>query len=457
MSHPLSLSAGTLSPPFMACDVRGSFPEQVNSELFERMGVAIGRVWPRLESALLAGDLRASTPELLAALGRGLEAPIRLRLQPVPTPLAYFVAREIGVDITLVVTASHNPVQYNGLKLLLRRGSPMPAELARLASETMLVREPTGGPEVSWAGDAPQPWVDAYIERLGQLAGTQTPLRLVVDSGNGCMAGIAARALRLLGHRVDEIHATADGTFPARGPDPTAPGALKPLRQAVQDGGVDLGVAFDGDGDRAVFVDGAGQTVAGDVIGAALAREASERSPGRPVVMEMRTSPVLRRQLTTAGLTVASCPPGHSLVREAMRQERASFAAETSGHYFFAELGHDDGLYAAMRLTGIVAAGQPLHELVRSYPTGARLPEVRVPFRSPAQPLFDALQERSPSAQATLEAAGLVLDWGDAWLLVRPSITEPLMTVRAEALTSERLEAMLAEVRPTLVAYGMPL
>jgi phosphomannomutase/phosphoglucomutase len=448
------------SDAFKPCDVRGRYPEAVNERLFWAIGRALACRYPDPQSLLLAGDVRASTPPLLDALWDGLGRPQATVLSPLATPAAYFVGRELNADLTLIVTASHNPPAYNGLKLLASSGRPpSPEEWGDLQSATEALLDTSSGP--TDVGTAPRaavdPWLDQYCEALLRLCGPSGGLRVVVDPGNGSLCRVAASALRQAGHHVLEINAEPDGSFPARGPDPTAPGALAGLASAVVRAGADLGVAFDGDGDRVVFVDETGQVAPGDVAAGLLALEAIERAPRAPVILDVRASRTLASALEAQGARLAWSYPGHALIRAQLLEQGAAFGGEISGHYFFAELGGDDGLYAALRLARLVAEKGHLSALAAALPRGHTLNEVRLPFEGPADPVLDALEAAFPEAVADRRSAGLVLEWQGQWALVRPSITEPLLTVRGESSSPDGLRQLIAQLDGVLQRFGLTL
>lgn len=442
----------------MACDIRGRYPESVNEPLFAAIGAALGELWPDYTTVLLAGDVRHSTPSLMAAIASGLQSSKVTVCRPLATPLSYFVSRRFGFDCTLIVTASHNPSEYNGLKLLHGRRPPSTEELCRLrtASERLLATRSAVAPADITPTDG-RAWEALYSSTLVALAPAARSLRVVVDPGNGCLCGLAASVLQAAGHDVVEINGTLDGTFPGRGPDPTAPEAWQPLSDTVKRFRADLGVAFDGDGDRAVFVDELGVRVPGDSAAFLLAAEADSRYPGNPVVLDIRTSRSLTRLLTAEGAEVVWSYPGHALVRSTMTERSASFAGELSGHYFFRELGHDDGLYATLRVTGLVGRHGFLSEMVGALPHPPGLDELRLAYGGEPEQVYTALERAGLQAEVERGPLGMVLTWDGAWALVRPSITEPLLAIRGEADSIEELERMRRRLAAALATIGVHL
>jgi phosphomannomutase / phosphoglucomutase len=440
---------------FKPCDVRGTYPDVVDERLFYAIGRAIARLWPDTCPYVAGGDARLSTPGLLAALVAGLGGEGAAVLQPFPTPGLYYVGAATGAALTLIVTASHNPAHYNGLKLLLRGEAPGEADLRRLAEATaaaVVAGVPEPLPAVT-GGDVGA-WVAAYTRHLLALAPPQRRLRVVADPGNGCLCGIAAEALRLAGHEVVEINGSLDGRFAGRGPDPTAPGALDALCTAVRSAGADLGLAFDGDGDRLACVDGSGAPVAADAIAILLARQAF-RLHGGSVVLDVRASRRLAAWLRLQGASVAWSRPGHAFLRSELRRRQAAFGGEISGHYFFAELGGDDALFAALRLAALVGSDGPLADLVAALPRARSLREVRLPYGGPVAPVLAAIEAHCRPASVERFGDGLSLDLGGAWVVARPSLTEPLLALRCEADSLARLRSTADCIEAALAPFGL--
>lgn len=444
---------------FKPCDVRGIYPDEVNEPLYRALAGALLARWPAAGPVVVAGDVRESTRGLMAALSGGLSAagvePVLL--QPLPTPAAYFAGARLGAALTLVVTASHNPPAYNGLKVLAGNRPPGPEDMAALeqATAARLGQTADDGGVAQWA-EASRLQA-AYAEHLLRLAPALPPVTVVVDPGNGCLCGLAATVLRRAGARVTEINGGIDGRFPGRGPDPTRPGALATLARAVREAGADLGAAFDGDGDRVVFVDETGEVVAADAAITLLGEQALARHPGGAVLLDIRASRRPAGRLAELGARVAWSPPGHAFLRSAMLDERACFGGEISGHYYFSETGGDDGLYAALRLAAYAAERGPLSRAVRALPRSPALREVRLPYRGWVEPLVAALsQALAPAATRSL-AGATVMEMDGAWLVVRRSITEPLLALRCEADDVARLRRVVATAATALAPFGLDL
>ncbi len=441
---------------FKACDIRGVYGAELTDSLALRLGRVVGR---RLQgqTAVVGGDVRLSTPALKAALSEGLVAAGArvLDVGILPTPALYFAKRKLGAYASVMVTASHNPAPDNGFKLMLGE---------RPASEELLleIERELAGPEPL---PAPVPGSLQAVEILPQyeafLAERFAPggqLRLVLDCGNGCYSTVAPAVLTRLGYRVDPLFCEPDGRFPNRAPNPAVVQNLKALCARVLEVGADLGLAFDGDGDRVIFVDETGAPAESDRVAVLIARQvlrAEPRSlgPGE-VIYDIKSSSALAEAVQAAGGRPVMERSGHAFIKTALLERNALMGAEISGHFFFRELGGDDGLFAACLLFQIIQAeGKSLGQLLAEVPRYPITPDIRLRCTPAAvQAILAELQAGFASFPiSTLD--GVRIDFGDGWALARPSVTEPLITLRFEAHTAERLREIQSLVRgraPTL-------
>ena len=429
---------------FKACDIRGLYPD----ELAEDQAFAIGRaVGTELAggACVLGGDLRPSTPALTSALRDGLlrSGADVVDLGAVPTPVAYWARRSLGVQGAVVVTASHNPPRYNGVKFMFGDRPPMPEDVARVA------RRVQAGGFASGSGRASERNVRRqYLDWLRcRFGGAADGLRVLVDAGNGCASEWAPAALREAGCQVEELFCEPDGTFPNRSPNPSSAEALGEASRQVRERGVDLAVAFDGDADRAVFLDEAGTFVDGDKAIIIFARHVLAEEPGAAVVYDLKCTRRVAEQVKLAGGRALPERSGYAFIKSRLLEEDAAFAGEASGHFFFRELGGDDGIYAALRMARIVkSSGQPFSEMLASIPPYFITPDIRIPRR-----VGDGHQavERLKKAFADYPqdcTDGVRIEFENGWALCRVSVTEPVITLRFEADTPEALEAIKGRV-----------
>jgi len=429
---------------FKACDVRGVYPGELNEETALAIGRAIGAELGGGD-CVLGGDLRPSTPALKAAVRDGLvRSGVNVTdIGTTPTPVVYWARRARGTRGAVVVTASHNLPEYNGVKFMLGDRSAGPEDMERIE------RRVRAGEFVSGRGAVAEQDVRAeYLAWLrGRFAGTAAGLSVLVDAGNGCASGWAPDALRDAGCKVETLFCEPDGTFPNRSPNPSRPDAVQAAARLVPEKRVDFAVAFDGDADRAVFLDERGGYVDGDKAIILLARDVLRREPGAAVVYDQKCSRRVAQEIERAGGRPVRERSGYAFIRGRLMAEGAAFAGEASGHFFFREIGGDDGIYAALRMAELLrAGGRRFSELLATIPPYYMTPDIRIP-----RPAADgaAVVERLKAAFAGRpqdHTDGVRIDFENGWALCRQSVTEPVITLRFEADTPEGLEAIKARV-----------
>src|SRR3989449_163556 len=370
---------------FREYDIRGTVGDQLTAEVGRAIGQAVATLgWERLGRAprLAVGrDNRPSGPALTHGLLSGIEAVggHGVDVGELPTPALYFATHVLNVDGGVQVTGSHNPPEFNGFKLVLGGeavAGPDIQGLRRLIEEGRTPGRPGGGR--SEDGSVLPRYRDAIVQRNGPLP---RKVKVVVDCGNGVSSVIAVDALQLLGADVVPLFCQSDGTFPNHHPDPTVVENLRDLQAAVRRERAELGIAFDGDGDRIGAVDEAGQGGVGDPLLVLLGDGLAERlGGGHHLIFDVKCSEVLPQELTRAGLVPLMWKTGHSLIKQKMKEVGAPLAGEMSGHMFFGGdwYGFDDALFAAARLLRYVARrGGPLSRLPAHLPATVPTPEIR--------------------------------------------------------------------------------
>lgn len=464
---------------FRQYDIRGIFGAALDARVARGVGRAYGaelrgRCGRRTATVVLGQDNRPSSPALAAALAEGLRAAgcAVTGLGTVPTPVAYFSECELGADGAVQVTGSHNPPEYNGIKMTMRGrpvyGAVVQELLRRIREADFEPARAAGGAE-GGAIAAPQlerreggfTQIDPLPAYAASVAGrfARPPVaggagaarlrpRIVVDCGNGTASVAAVELLEAVGAEVVPLYCESDGTFPNHHPDPTVDENLVDLTAQVLERRADAGIGFDGDGDRIGVVDDRGRIVRGDTLvllfGLDILRR---RGPGHRIVFDVKCSQTLPEELAKAGGVPVIWKTGHSLIKEKMRETGALLAGELSGHICFADeyLGFDDALYAACRLVRMLASGpRPLSETVDALPSMASTPEIRLDVAEEEK--FEIVaRAREHFARAhevtTLDGARVLFDGG--WALIRASNTQPVIVARYEA----RTEARLAEIR----------
>lgn len=402
-------------------------------------------------------DGRISSPDMEAAVVEGLTASgmTALRVGRGPTPQLYFAVNHLDADGGIMVTGSHNPPDYTGFKMMHGRkpfyGTAI-QDLGRIAADA------------SWRSGAGRvenvDVIEAYLDALVGAYSSDVSLKVAWDCGNGAPGDVVPALVARLPGQHEVLFAEVDGTFPAHHPDPTVAENLKDLQAAVARGGLDLGIAFDGDGDRIGVIDGQGRILWGDQLLALMARDVLRDYPGATIIADVKASQVLFDEIKQAGGEPLMWRTGHSLIKAKMIETGSPLAGEMSGHIFFADryYGFDDALYVAVRFLDIVArSGKSAAELRDSLPMVVNTPEVR----------FDCAEDRKfqvpEEVKERLRARGAVVNDIDGvrvttpqgWWLLRASNTQPVLVVRCEAKDEAGLAALKDEVISELKASGV--
>jgi len=451
---------------FREYDIRGIVGDQLTADGAQAIGQGIATLgWERLQRApriAVGRDNRPSGDALVEGLQAGIAAAggHAIDVGILPTPALYFATHVLEVDGGVQVTGSHNPPQFNGFKVVLSGeavAGPEIQHLRRLIEAGRAAGRP-GGEGTRRRDDTVLPrYRDAIAQRNSPLA---RRVKVVVDCGNGVSSVVAVATLRQVGAEVVPLFCESDGTFPNHHPDPTVPENLHDLQAAVRREQAELGIAFDGDGDRIGAVDEQGRILFGDQLLVLLGQDLARRmGPGHPVIFDVKCSQVLAQELTRAGLRPIMWKTGHSLIKQKMKEVRAPLAGEMSGHMFFGGdwYGFDDALFAAARLLHYVAElGGPLSRLLADLPATVSTPELRVDC---ADERKFAIVERAAQHFAarypvsTLD--GVRITFPDGWGLLRASNTQPVLVLRFEAGSEAALAAYRTEVEDWLAAQGI--
>ena len=440
-------------------DIRGI----VGETLFAPDARALGRAYATIlreaggRRVCLGMDGRLSSPELAEALAEGLsQGGLEvLRIGRGPTPMLYFAVHHLDADGGIQVTGSHNPPSHNGFKMMLGKKpffGPAIQRIGRIAAE---------GAFAEGAGSSTSaPVFDAYVDRLVRDLREGRELTVVWDAGNGATGEVLqALAARLPG-RHSLLFAEIDGRFPNHHPDPTVPANLQDLIATVRREGAEIGIAFDGDGDRIGVVDGEGRILFGDQIMQILAADVLARHPGAPIIADVKASQALFDEIARLGGKPVMWQTGHSLIKAAMAEMGAPLAGEMSGHIFYADgfYGHDDALYVAVRLLDILA---------RSDRTLAGLRDAMAPMINTPELRFDCPDELKfqivGRVKADLAAQGAEVNGidgvrvttADGWWLLRASNTQAVLVARAEAKDEAGLQRLKQQIADRLRAAGV--
>lgn len=454
-------SSGTEIPTeiFKAYDIRGIVGKSFTPEIVERIGRAIGtEARARHRNSLVVGrDGRLSGPDIVAALSRGLMSSgcDVIDVGRIPTPVVYFAAHYLGTQSGVAVTGSHNPPDYNGLKIVLA-GDTLSGEAIQALRRRIVENDLVQGVGANTRDDVRE----AYLRRITGDVRLARPMKVAVDCGNGVAGELAPELLRRLGCEVRELYCTIDGNFPNHHPDPSKPENLEELIATVTEGGFDLGLAFDGDGDRLGVIAPNGAIIWADRQMILFARDVLSRNPSAQIIYDVKCSRTLAQAIRQAGGTPVMWKTGHSFIKAKLKQSGALLAGEMSGHIFFKErwYGFDDGLYAAARLLELLARDpRPTGEIFASLPDTVNTPELNLEFaEGENHAIIEKLvgQASFPGAQITT-IDGLRADFDDGFGLVRASNTTPVLVFRFEGDNANALEriqnafrALILKVRP---------
>ncbi len=403
---------------------------------------------------VVSRDGRTSSPELEAALVKGLcEGGMHvLRLPLGPTPLVSFAIHRLGLDGGVMVTGSHNPADQNGFKLRLRN-EPFSGDALRRLWEVAGDSRPGGQVE---AIDISEAYLDALVAEVADQAASAA----VWDSGNGATGPLVERLIRRLGSQHRALFTAVDGTFPNHHPDPTIVDNLRLVAEAVREHGLELGIAFDGDGDRIGLVDEGGDIVWADQLMLLLGRDVLADQPGAAVVADVKSSQTLFAGIAALGGRPVMSPSGYVLVRERMRREGAPLGGEMSGHIFFGDRWHhaDDALYVAMRtLRALARSGQSLRAFRESLPPTFATPEIRIdcPDERKDDVIASLLRSLEGRPAVVDRTDGLRVVEAQGWWLLRASGTEAKLTVRCEAVDAAALQRLTSKLADALREAGV--
>ncbi len=433
---------------FRAYDIRGVIGEQLDENAFYSIGRALSCRLHALARAdvLVARDGRLTSDELTNALMQALlDSGINVvDLGAVATPVMYYATHVHGIDSGLMVTGSHNPAEYNGIKMVLAGTTLADADI-QLLHELVVRGESVTGIGKYQTYDI----MSDYMQRMVCDMQLRRGLKVVVDCGNGIAGPIVPQVIRQLGCEVIELYCDVDGRFPNHHPDPTVEANLADLKAAVVMHMADIGLAFDGDADRLGVVTNTGELIWPDRLMMLYAREVLTRNPGSTIVYDVKCSSHLADVITQAGGVARMCPTGHSIVKRVMKDEHAPLAGEMSGHLFFKDrwYGFDDALYSACRLLEIVSASSDtVSAQFAAIPNSVNTPEIKIPIVDDEK--FGFMQRfieqaRFSNAQR-ITIDGLRVEFPQGWGLIRASNTTPCLVARFEAQDIENLNAIQA-------------
>lgn len=432
---------------FREYDIRGVIGKDLNPDIARQIGIGYGTYIKRKgkRRVSIGRDVRTSSDDLFnalttAILSTGIDI---IDIGICPTPLLYFSLFNLDVDGGIMITGSHNPPEFNGFKICLGKDTIYGDEIQRLR---MLIE--SGGFEDGKGKISRHDIISDYEKyinkRFTNVDDGKRRLKIAVDSGNGTAGIIAPRLLKGFGHEVIELFSEPDGRFPNHHPDPTVSENLESLIDKVKKGGADVGIAFDGDADRIGVVDDEGEIIWGDKLMIIFAQDILSRNAGATIISEVKASSLLYREIERLGGHPIMWKTGHSLIKAKIKETGALLAGEMSGHIFFADdyFGFDDAIYAACRLIEIMARRkEKVSSMLSHLPKTCSTPEIRIDCKEETKfSVVESLKKRLESRFKVIDIDGVRIEFEDGWGLVRASNTQPVIVMRFEASTSDRLK-----------------
>ena len=434
---------------FREYDIRGIAGESITEEMVERIGKAYG--------TMIAGgsgmevsvgyDCRKSSPAFRDALCEGITSTGVgvVDIGMVTTPMVYFSTFTSGVDGGVMVTASHNPSEYNGLKMCVGQNSLFGEEIQEIRKSVEKGKFRTGKGKKRRLDI-----IDQYLEFFEQNLHIEPGIRVAADGGNGTAGVACPEILRRFGCETHELYMDPDGDFPNHHPDPTVEENLSDIKKKVVEEGLDVGLAFDGDADRIGIVDERGNSMSGDMLLLVYSLDLLKTNPGATIIGDVKCSGNLFSKIRDAGGNPIMWKTGHSVIKDKMKKEGAELGGEMSGHIFFENrfFGYDDAIYAGLRFLEILSkTGKKASELLVGLPKTYATPEIRIDCPDEIKfQVTEAVKRKLGEQNEVIDIDGVRVEYPDGWGLLRASNTQPALVLRFEAQTEPRL----AEIRETV-------
>lgn len=438
---------------FREYDIRGIAGDNITEETAELIGKSFGKMVLEKggKTVSVGRDCRKSSPSYSKAMISGITSTglnvIDIGL--VTTPMMYFSIFSLELDGGVMITASHNPKEYNGFKLSVGKDSLFGEDIQKIREIAIEGDFPTGSGEVE-----EKDILEDYLGYLQNNVRVKPGIKVAIDCGNATVGLTGPEILRRLGCEVLGLYTELDGNFPNHHPDPTVEENLRDLKKAVIDNGCDLGIAFDGDGDRLGVVDNNGEIIWGDMLVLVYAREILRENPGATVIGDVKCSSRLFDAVRNAGGKPVMWKTGHSLIKSKIKEENAALAGEMSGHIFFNDrfFGYDDALYAALRLLEILSkSDKPFSGLFSDIPAAYSTPEIRIECREDIKfDIVTKVKENLRDKYEVIDIDGVRVEFPDGWGLIRASNTQPALVLRFEAQSGQRLEEIRSLVEGEL-------
>jgi len=443
---------------FREYDIRGVVDKDLTENIIELIGKAFGTHLQRQggKKVSVGGDIRLSTGRFKKALTRGLTSSgvNVLDIGTIPTPVLYFSLFKLTVDGGIMITGSHNPPEFNGLKMSVGQSSIYGQEIQKIREIIEKEDFLTGAGKVE-----KKDIIQEYIADISNRIKVKNKVKVVFDCGNGAGSLVIEDLMKSLKVNAYFMYCEPDGTFPNHHPDPTVAEYIADLREQVLKLNADLGIAFDGDADRIGVIDDKGDIIWGDRLLILFARSILKEKKGQKIIFEVKCSQALPEMIEAAGGEPIMWKTGHSLLKKKMKETGAVIGGEMSGHLFFADRyhGYDDAIYAAARLIELLSQeNKKTSELLADVPEYYATPEIRVEVPSDEEKFIIASKaaEYFKKHYEVIDVDGVRILFGDGWGLVRASNTQPVLVLRFEAKTQKRLEELQNLVINKLKEFG---
>ncbi len=431
---------------YKKCDIRGEYGVDLTDEHAARLGDAMVCILPDHSTVIVGGDGRLSTTPLKRRLIQSMvQGGLKVvDIGMVSTPVFYFARRKSNISPGVMVTASHNPAKDNGFKITLGELPVTPQEMCRIMA---LMESSLPAMESQPGYVENRDMLPEYMQELSTLIPHLENLKVVVDCSNGMTSQTARRIWNSTGANVSYLLDYIDGRFPVHPPNPADYENLRELGDAVLSSGADLGVSYDGDGDRVAFVNELGRPISNDKVIVLLARAALSQGPA-PIVYDQKCSRIVPDAIRDAGGIPILEQSGHTFIKKTFLDSSAPYAGEITGHHFFKTIQGDDGLYCSLVFAGLLVESRMKASAwianITDYPI---TPDIRIPIMPDRiEPILWAIENAVKDQAVADHRDGLRLEFMDGWCLLRPSVTEPMITARFEGINEKALEEIMNQV-----------
>jgi len=437
-------------------DIRGVIGKDIKEDEFVTIGRGFGTYFNQVgeKTIVVARDCRLSSPTIQDDVVEGLISSgcNVVDIGICPTPILYFALRHLKADGGIMITASHNPPEYNGFKVCSGFETIYGKEIQKLRGIIEKADFVSGKGTYS-----SHEVIKPYIERITGDITVNPGIKVGFDAGNGTAGPVGVEILQSLGCDLHDLYCDMDGSFPNHEPDPTVLDNMRDLIKEVREHSLNVGIGVDGDGDRIGVVDSSGNIVYGDMLLLLFARDVLENHPGATIISEVKCSDRMYKDIEAHGGNGIMWKTGHSLIKSKMKETEALLAGEMSGHMFFADryFGYDDAIYASCRLLEILSkTGKSLQELLADVPQSYTTPEIRVDCPDSKKfELVNRLKDEFSKHYTIIDVDGARIVFADGWGLVRASNTQPALVLRFEAQSKERLEEIQTIVESAIAKF----